>query len=193
LRKEVAFYNKITLFRDNQVEVIKETRNNENINVGNLNLKKNNNKHLRLITLKEMYKVLDLIETSSITFHYKHGLPTTLKSEAIISLLFPKPIVKESKLIFFQFPLVKDSLKDHKLVKSIYDFPQYCSNYPNGIALFMSIEETELADNYINKTEKITTKGTNIEELRTIKPRKEHNYCQLCLSHFTNYDEVISD
>jgi hypothetical protein len=180
-------FNRVTLFRDNKIEIIKDRRDDENnINFGNLNLKKEN-KHLRMITIADLIKVLEAIETTSIAFHHKHGLPTSLKPDAIISLCFPKPIVRESKLIFFQFPPVKDP--GHTKVKGPYDFPQYCSNYPAGISMIMSIDEMELADNYLSKPDK-QVKAVNLEELKTVKPRKEHNFCQLCLSHFTNYDEV---
>jgi hypothetical protein len=111
---------------------------------------------------------LNLIEGNSIHFHHKHGLPTTLKSDAVISLVFPKTIIKESKVIFFQFPSVKECHKGNKNIKSQFDFPQYFDNYPTGISLFMSLEEMDLADNYLSKTEKTIKKECNLEQLVNI-------------------------
>lgn len=161
-----------------KVEILKD-KDKENVDSNSNNAKV----HLRIISYSDLIQYLDSLELTHIDLHYKHGLSKSIDSKAVVSILYQKDFINK-KLHYHEFDKLNGM---NPLKKSDYDITQYVQNAPSGFSLWMTLDEMKYVENYI----KTKSKSKIANEMKTAKPRKEHNFCQMCNLFFNDYDEVI--
>ena len=179
LINEIKNYEKVSLYIDNNIEIIKTGRDKENIDSNAIK------DHLRIITYQDLSKVIEIFEDSNIETHIDKGLPKGIDKKAVISFVYPKE--SRERLHYQVFDKLKDEYIYNNLKKNEYDFPQYIRGSPLGYSLWMTLEEYESVCLLNKKTKPIK----NVDELS--KPRKENNFCQMCNTSFEDYDLVLKN
>ncbi len=179
LLKEIKTYDRVSMLINRKVEILKD-KDKENVDNNS-----GNKVHLRIVAYKDLLEHISSIESTHIDNHFLNGLPKSIDRNAVISIIYPKDFMNK-KLHFHEFEKLNGENKTHVLKKSDYDITQYIHNASHGFSLWMTIDETKCVEKY--KKTKTKTKTKN--EVKTAKPRKEHNFCQICNMYFNDYEEV---
>jgi hypothetical protein len=174
LKKEYASYDMVSILINRKIEILKYLeKENVDSNVKHM--------HLRIIAIDDLTQHMVSMENTHINYHIKQGLPKTVDKNAVISMVYPKDFMHK-KLHYYVFEKLKD--KESIYRKSDYDITQYMHNAPSGFSLWMTIDEMKCVDNFKK------TKSKPKNEVKVAKPRKDHNFCQICNVTFNDYDEV---
>jgi hypothetical protein len=176
LFKAVKEYDRVSILINRKVEILKE-KDKENVDSNSFS-----NTHLRIVCYEDLIEHINSIESTHINYHYKNGLPKSVDKNAVISIFYPKEFMHK-RLHFHEFEKLANK-NNNWLKKSDYDITQYVKNAPAGFSLWMTLDEIKHVDNYKKSKSKPKI------EAKEAKPRKEHNFCQLCNIFFSNYDEV---
>jgi hypothetical protein len=186
--KEMKNFDKVVLYSSGVVLILKDDKSHSTAR----------NKVLRLILLSDLIEHMDCLESWSIDVHFKYGLAKDIDRNGTISIVN----LRDKKLKFHVFNKAKNSAANSSLK---YDIPVYDNSAPAGFSLFMSQEEKYMIEAYIQKNgwakvnkEEEVSQYTLINANNTIPnpeniplPRKEHNFCHLCLFRYDDYFKHI--
>lgn len=187
--KETKNFDKVVLFSNGVVIILKDDKPHSTVR----------NKILRLILLSDLLDHMECLENWSLDAHFKYGLSKDIDRNGTISIVN----LRDKKLKFHVFNKLKNSLENSRLN---YDIPFYDNSAPVGFSLFMSQEEKNMIQAYIqkngwtkvNKDEEVS-QHTLVNANNTIPnpgniplPRKEHNFCHMCLLRYDDYFKHIN-
>jgi hypothetical protein len=179
LLKEIRAYDRVSMLINRKVEILKD-KDKENVDSNS-----NDKVHLRIIAYKDLLEHITTIESTHIDNHFNNGLPKSVDRNAVISMIYPNEFMNK-KLHFHEFEKLNGENKSNILKRSDYDVTQYIHNAPSGFSLWMTLDEIKCVENY-----KMKNKTKTKNEVKNAKPRKEHNFCQICNIFFNDYQEVI--